>query len=165
METDPIRNKVNETGIIAFDLATFKPEIEIVAFDLKPLLYMELIVKEKEFRTALAEVDFTIFNGKAVAVYCSVDAIIPQWVHMVIADKLYTETTLFKFCSEEELLHDLWESNVVNADITAYEDKKVVVRANPDIPVFLYMTAAKKLKPIVKSLLYGEIGMPKVIFK
>ncbi|MGG5508262.1 MULTISPECIES: DUF2480 family protein [unclassified Myroides] len=165
MSTEPIRNKVNESGIIAFDLATFKPEIEIVSFDLKPLLYMELIVKEKEFRTALAAVDFTAFNGKAVAVYCTVDAIIPQWVHMVIADKLYSETTLFKFCTVDELRNDLWESNVLQADITPYKDQKVVVRANPDIPVFLYMTATKKLKPIVKSLLYGEIGMPKVIFK
>ena len=165
METDPIRNKVTETGIIAFDLMTYKPETEVVEFDLKQLLYMELIVKEKEFRTALAAVDFSLFQGKAVAVYCSVDAIIPQWVHMVIADKLYSETTLFKFCTAEELTHELWEANVLHADTAAYQDKKVVVRANPDVPVFLYMTAAKKLKPIVKSLLYGEIGMPKVIFK
>lgn len=165
MATDTIVNKVTATGIIAFDLMTYEPTIEVVGFDLKPLLYMEMIIKEKEFRTAVAQVDFSCYRDKAVAVYCSVDAIIPQWVYMVIADKLYSETTVFKFCTPDALKLELWESNVQQADTTEYHNQKVVVRANPEVPPSLYMVASKKLKPLVKSLLYGEIGMPKVIFK
>ncbi|WP_353101688.1 DUF2480 family protein [Myroides odoratus] len=165
MATDTIVNKVAATGIIAFDLMTYEPTIEVVGFDLKPLLYMEMIIKEKEFRTAVAQIDFSCYRDKAVAVYCSVDAIIPQWVYMVIADKLYSETTVFKFCTPDTLKLELWESNVQQADTADYHNQKVVVRANPEVPPSLYMVASKKLKPLVKSLLYGEIGMPKVIFK
>lgn len=165
MHTDPIHNKVTASGIIAFDLLEYKPTIEVVGLDLKQLLYMEMIIKEKEFRIALAQLDFTSFREKAVAVYCSVDAIIPQWVYMVIADKLADQEVYFKFCSVDALALELWETQVQQAEVSSFQDQKVVVRANPDIPDSLYIEASKVLKPVVKSLLYGEIGMPKVIFK
>ncbi len=165
MHTDPIHNKVTASGIIAFDLLAYKPTIEVVGLDLKQLLYMEMIIKEKEFRIALAQLDFTSFREKAVAVYCSVDAIIPQWVYMVIADKLADQGVYFKFSSVDALALELWEMQVQQAEVSPFQDQKVVVRANPDIPDSLYIEASKVLKPVVKSLLYGEIGMPKVIFK
>ncbi|MGG5577677.1 DUF2480 family protein [Myroides sp. C15-4] len=165
MHTDPIHNKVTASGIIAFDLLAYKPTIEVVGLDLKQLLYMEMIIKEKEFRIALAQLDFNSFREKAVAVYCSVDAIIPQWVYMVIADKLADQGVYFKFSSVDALALELWEMQVQQAEVSPFQDQKVVVRANPDIPDSLYIEASKVLKPVVKSLLYGEIGMPKVIFK
>lgn len=165
MSVETIHNKVTASGIIAFDLLAYKPTVEVVGLDIKQLLYMEMIIKEKEFRIALAQLDFTAFYQKAVAVYCSVDAIIPQWVYMVLADKLYDQAAHFKCSTVEALTLELWESQVQQADLTPFKDQKVVVRANPDIPDSLYIEASKVLKPVVKSLLYGEIGMPKVIFK
>ncbi|MDM1408820.1 DUF2480 family protein [Myroides sp. DF42-4-2] len=165
MSVETIHNKVTASGIIAFDLLAYKPTVEVVGLDIKQLLYMEMIIKEKEFRIALAQLDFTAFYQKAVAVYCSVDAIIPQWVYMVLADKLYDQAAHFKYSTVEALTLELWESQVQQADLTPFKDQKVVVRANPDIPDSLYIEASKVLKPVVKSLLYGEIGMPKVIFK
>lgn len=165
MSSEPIKNKVTATGIVAFDLNTYKPTVEVVGFDLKQLLYMEMIIKEKEFRTAVAAIDFSHFQSKAVAVYCSVDAIIPQWVYMVIAAKLDAYTSCVQFCSVETLQLNLWEMQVKQANLNVFQDKKVVILANPAIPPSLYFIATQILKPVVKSLLYGEIGMPKVIFK
>lgn len=158
-------NKVEAAGIKPFDLIDFKPTTEVISFDLKPLLFMEMIVKEKEFRAALSLIDFSMYTNKAVAVYCSVDAIIPPWVYMVIADKLYPHAQLFAFSEETSLNLELWKYNILTADISDFKDHKVVVRARTDIHPELYMAATTLLKPVVKSLMYGEIGMPKVIFK
>ena len=49
MET--IVNKVAESNIITLDLSTFLPNKETIAvLDIKPFLFMEMIVKEKDFR-------------------------------------------------------------------------------------------------------------------
>lgn len=165
MSSEPFVNKVEASGIIAFDLVDYRPTIEIVGFDIKQLLFMEMIIKEKEFRTALAAIDFAVYANKAVAIYCSVDTIIPSWVYMVIASKLHNCAVHFDFKEEAALELDLWRSNVEAVDVTPFQDEKVVVRARPQIPPSLYLLATDRLKPVVKTLMYGEIGMPKVIAK
>lgn len=165
MATGTFVNKVEASGIIAFDLIDFRPTVEIIGFDIKNLLFMEMIVKEKEFRLAVDQMDFTSLANKAVAVHCSVDAIIPSWVYMVLADRLHGNAAYFDFKDVPSLELDLWRSNVLDAELATFENKKVVVRARPEIPPALYMLATDRLKPLVKTLMYGEIGMPKVIFK
>lgn len=165
MSEERFINKVEASGIIAFDLLDFKPNSEIIGFDIKNLLFMGMIVREKEFKTAISEVDFSVFAGKTIAVYCSADAIIPPWVYMIIADKLYHNAAHYDFMDVDSLKLERWKSNVRNAPISNFENQKVVIRARPDLHPSLYMLATKLLKPIVISLFYGEVGMPKVIFK
>ena len=43
-------NKVQESGLITLDLTQYYPEEPIVLFDIKPHLFMELILKEKEWK-------------------------------------------------------------------------------------------------------------------
>lgn len=165
MSEERFINKVDASGIIAFDLLDFKPSSEIIGFDIKNLLFMGMIVKEKEFKTAISQVDFSVFLGKTAAVHCSADAIIPPWVYILIADKLYANAVYFDFMDVQSLELEQWKSNIRNASVSFFENQKVVIRARPDLHPSLYMLATKRLKPIVKSLFYGEIGMPKVIFK
>ncbi|OBS12856.1 hypothetical protein ATE49_03295 [Elizabethkingia miricola] len=158
-------NKVEASGIIAFDLIDYKPDIEIIEFDIKDYLYMEMIVKEKEFRNSMSQIDFTYFKGKAVGIVCSADAIIPPWVYMVLAEKFHDNAVYFDFKDITSIEEDLWKENLLKADVSSFTGHKVVVRARPDIPPALYMLATSRLKLLVKVLMYGEIGMPKVIFK
>jgi len=81
-------NKVAESGIVTIDLASLLPSNEIIVFDIKPYLYMELILKEKEFRAALLTTDWTIYQDKVVGIICSADAIIPMWANMLIVSAL-----------------------------------------------------------------------------
>ncbi|MCE7039126.1 DUF2480 family protein [Dyadobacter sp. CY312] len=162
---DNFINKVEASGIVALDLIDFKPSMEIAEFDIKDHLFMGVIVKEKHFRESVSGIDFTSFNGKAVAVFCSVDAIVPPWVYMLLAEKLHSNAACFDFKYPSSLELDLWKANLMNADLSVYKGKKTVIRARPDMPAALYMIATNRLKPLVKALMYGEVGMPKVIFK
>ena len=165
MEDDTFVNKVEASGIMALDLINYKPALEIIEFDIKSLLFMEMIVKEREFRASLSGIDLSLYTGKAVAVICSVDAIIPAWAYMALAAVFHGHTAYLDFKGAPGVALDLWKQNLVAADLSSYRDKKVVVRARPDIPPALYMLATELLKPLVRTLMYGEIGMPKVIYK
>jgi len=158
-------NKAEASGIIAFDLLDYKPSIDIEELDLKEHLFMGMIVKEKEFKESISTINFSLYTGKAVAVICSTDAIIPPWVYMLIMDKLSLYTVYADLNSSEKVLLDLWKQKLINTDMKQYKDQKVVIKARSDTDPSLYLLTTRLLKPFVKSLMYGEIGMPKVIFK
>jgi len=85
---DTLVNRVASSGIMTIDLEVYYPTVQIVEIDLKDYLYMELILKEKDFRTALKGVDWNSYKGQQVLVNCSVDAIIPMWAYMLVATYL-----------------------------------------------------------------------------
>ena len=67
---EPIVNKVAESGLITLDPVRFLPSSDSLQFfDLKSYLFKELILKEKDFRAALKEVDWSVYNQKKVAVF------------------------------------------------------------------------------------------------
>ncbi|KFE97605.1 DUF2480 family protein [Chryseobacterium luteum] len=165
MDQKILINKAETSGIIAFDLLKYKPTVEIVELDIKDHLFMGMIVKEKEFKESITAVDFSVYNEKAVAIVCSTDAIIPPWALMMLMEKLSPYTVYADLNNAETILLDLWKRRLMYADLKSYRNQKVVVRAGTDYDPSLYLLAAGLLKPFVKTLMYGEIGLPKVIFK
>ncbi|UHO36653.1 DUF2480 family protein [Chryseobacterium capnotolerans] len=165
MDTQTFVNKATASGIIAFDFLDYKPTTEIVELDIKDHLFMGMIVKEKEFKESIAAVDYSVYKNKAVGIICSTDAIIPPWAYMFLMEKLSPYADYVDLNSAETVLLDLWKRRLIYADLKCFKDQKVVVRANTSHDPALYLLATELLKPLVKSLMYGEIGLPKVIFK
>src|SRR5579863_4355331 len=83
--SEEIINKVAQSALVNLDLADWYPKEEILVFDLKPYLFMEAILKEKEFRAALQNTDWSVYRDKIVAVTCTADAIVPLWAYMLVA--------------------------------------------------------------------------------
>jgi len=54
---EEIVNKVAQSGLISLDLEDYYPQEEIVEFDIKQYLFMEMILKEKDFRAAMQGLD------------------------------------------------------------------------------------------------------------
>ena len=80
---DAIVNKVAQSALVTLDLESFYPTGEVLTFDLKDYLFMELILKEKEYRESLKNIDWSIYENKNVAITCSADVIIPLWAYML----------------------------------------------------------------------------------
>ena len=70
-------NKVAQSGLVTLDPADFYAPGERVVYDIKENLFMGLILKEKDFREALKNLDLTPYSNKNVALTCTADAIIP----------------------------------------------------------------------------------------
>jgi hypothetical protein len=156
MET--LRNKVAESGIITLNLEDYFPEEHICSFDIKDFLFMEMLLKEKEYRAALDNHDWNQYANKHVAVFCSTDAIIPMWAYMLIATRLSTVAKSVLEGTKEELFKELFLNNINAIDATAFEDKRVVIKGcgEKEIPAYAYTAITNKLIPKVKSLMYGE---------
>jgi uncharacterized protein DUF2480 len=162
-----IVNKVAESGIITLDLEQFYPKGEIAVFDMKDHLFMGLILKEKDFRIALQNLDWEQYRNKNVAVTCSADAIIPVWAYMLVAGYLQPVAEEIVFGDEQTLIQTIISRNLSNIDPAEYSDKRVVVKGCGEIkiPDAAYMEITAKLRPVAKSIMYGEPCSTVPIFK
>ena len=151
-------NKVAESGLITIDLEKYIPKGENIVFGLKEYLFMEMILKEKDFRASLKETDWEIFSNKNVAIICSVDAIIPVWAYMLVVSYLQPVAKEIIMGNEQELAKKLFVRNIEAIDINEFTDKRIVIKGCGETPIadFAYMEITKRLLPVVKSIMYGE---------
>ncbi len=160
-------NKVAESGIVTLNLEDYYPKGEIAVFDLKEYLFMGLILKEKDFRAALLQTDWSNYADKYVAVLCSADAIIPMWAYMLLASYLQPVAKDVVFGDEKNLVNTLFIKNLATLNTADYEDRRVVVKGCGDIqvPETAYLEITNRLRPVVKSIMYGEPCSTVPIFK
>lgn len=156
--SESIINKVAESGLVSIDLAHYLPVNEIVVFDIKPYLFMGLILKEKEFRASLAAIDWSQFNDKIVGIFCSADAIIPMWANMLIVSNLSPVAKSIYFGDETKTRELVLMEAINKIDPSIFLDQRVVVKGCGDTPIAesAYVAITQKLRPVVKSMMYGE---------
>jgi hypothetical protein len=165
--SEPFVNKVADSGLITLDLEKWYPREETAVFDLKDHLFMGMILKEKDFREALKATDWTIYQDKNVAITCSVDAIIPVWAYMLVASNLQPFAKEIVMGDEKELHKTVFLKNLSTIDTTEYTDKKVVIKGCGETPIadYVYMEITRLLRPVVKSIMYGEPCSTVPVFK
>ncbi|MBK9793788.1 MAG: DUF2480 family protein [Sphingobacteriales bacterium] len=160
-------NKVAQSGLITLDLEDFFPKEAISAFDIKEFLFRGLILKELDFRAALKAHDWSAYKDKTVAVFCSTDAIIPQWAFMLVGTYISAQTTEIYFGTTEEVEQKLFLLNLKSIDATKYIDEKIIIKGcgTKTVTGEAYLEITKKLQPVVKSLMFGEACSTVPIYK
>ncbi|MBM3442091.1 MAG: DUF2480 family protein [Bacteroidetes bacterium] len=166
METR-IVNKVQESGLLTIDLGIFLPQQSPASFDLVPFLFKGLLLREKDFREAMAQHDWQQYSGQCVAVHCSTDAIIPSWSYMLVSFRLSGIARATYLGTPAEMEKQLLLEEIAAYDFSAFTDQRVVVKGCGDreTPAFAFMEVTTRLAPIVKSLMYGEPCSTVPIFK
>ena len=151
-------NKVAESGLLTLNLEELMAPQMVLGFDIAPFLFKGLILREKEFRAALPEHDWSQYQNKKVAVFCSADAIIPMWAFMLIAVYLKTVQADIYYGTPTEIESQLLLQRIEALDSAAYVDQRVVVKGCGERPISpsAYLAIAGKLSPVVKSLMFGE---------
>lgn len=162
-----IVNRVKESSLISLDLATFKPSMDIVSIDLADLLWQRLVLKEKDFRTWIKDHDWTVYQGKAVYIHCSEDAIVPTWAFMLIASKLQEQTDDYIIGSKDELEKELIRKNIIKQDISDFIDGIIIIKGCSDIhdPEYAMVELLRYIQPVAKSIMYGEPCSTVPVFK
>ena len=162
-----IKNKVAESGLINFDLSSLVPKGERIGIDLKDFLYEGLILKEKDFREKVAAINSQDYNGAYVYIYNSAEAIVPLWAYFLLTAKLTGSAKKVVFGNREDLEVLLMHSVMQTHDFSDLEGKRVLVKGCSDesIPENAYIELVEQLKPLVKSLMFGEACSNVPIFK
>src|ERR1035437_9542962 len=125
--SEEIVNKVAQSGIVTIDLEEFYPEGKRILFDIKPLLFQELILKEKDFREFIKNEDWSKYKDSYVAITCSNDAIVPTWAYMLLTLSLQTHAKKIVFGNLETLETVLFNEIISNLNIAAYKDARIVI--------------------------------------
>ena len=156
--SEEIINKVALSPLLTLDLEEYYPKEEIVVFDLKPFLFMELILKEKDFRIALQNTDWSVYQDKIVAVTCTADAVIPVWAYMLVATCLEPVATDVIMGDAKKAMEQALLKKIQGINMEEFVDKRVVVKGCGEVQIgeFAYMEITKRLRPVAKSIMYGE---------
>lgn len=151
-----IINKVAQSGIITLNLQDFLPQVEVL--DMAKYLYQGLVLREKDFREQLQTTDFSDFRDKCVAIFCSVDAIIPTWVYMLVCTYLFPHTERVCLAELEEARNFFALENIANLDVSQYSEKRLVIKGCGAEPIAenLFVALMRRLLPVAKSIMYGE---------
>ena len=155
---DVIINKVAESGLITLDLEEYYPKEQTAVFDLGDHLFMGLILKEKEYREALKKTDWDIYKNKNVCITCTADAVIPMWAYMLAATYLQPVANEVVYGDEVFLHNYLFLKNLSKIEVFDFTDKRIVIKGCGDkkISETAYVEITKLLRPVVKSIMYGE---------
>ncbi len=153
-----IVNKVANSGLVTIDLETFYVKGERVLFDIRPLLFQGLILKEKDFREFLKQENWSRYQDQYVAVTCSSDAIVPTWAYMLLSLHLEPYAKKIVFGDLETLETVLFDEQLRILDPASYHDKRIVIKgcSHLPVPVNAYMQLAGSLRPYARSIMYGE---------
>ncbi len=160
-------NKVAESGIVTFNIEDYFPTETLAIFDMKDFLFMGLILKEKEFREALKTIDTNPFENKITALTCSADAIIPVWAYMLAASLLQPVAKEIIFGNEAQVQEKILLRNIDAINTEPFLDTRIVVKGCGELNIgeAAYVAVTNKLRPVAKSIMYGEPCSTVPVFK
>lgn len=156
--SEEVINKVANSGIVTIDLEEHFQDGERVLLDVKPLLFQELILKEKDFREFVKNNDWSVYKDKFVAITCTNEAIVPTWAYMLLSLVLEPFAKKIVFGNLEQLETILFEEALSKIDYSQFKEARVVIKgcSNKPVPVNAYVRLTAALKPFAKSIMYGE---------
>ena len=151
-------NKVAQSGLIVLDLEDHYPSEEVMSLDISQFLFKQLILREKEFRAALKAFDWSVYGGRVVAIFCSTDAIIPQWAYMLLTSYLADVNAEVYFGLPHNVEEDHLLDRLNQLNIEEYRDERVIIKGCGKLEKSgkAYIHISKLLLPVVKSLMFGE---------
>ncbi len=147
-----------QSGLITLKLEEFAPPFAIEGFDLSTCLFKGLVLREKDFREQMAQTDWSVYGGKYLAVYCTADAIIPVWAYMLITSAAQPFAEGIYMGTPQEVETSIFLERIRQINPEDFKEARVVVKGCSDRPVpeAAYMEVTRILRPVVKSLMYGE---------
>lgn len=164
---DDIVNRVSQSKLITFDLEELYPTGKRVILDIKDWLYQGLILREKEFRTALENHDWKQYQDHYIALTCSSDAIIPGWAFMLVSSRLNPFAKKVVVGNLEQLESSIYQDLITNIDVSLFTDKPVIIKgcSNKLVPQNAYIQTIAKIQSVAKSVMYGEACSSVPLFK
>lgn len=162
-----IVNRVAASKLVTIDLEEFYPPGERVVIDLKDWLYEGLVLREKDFRSAVKAHDWSVYEGKYAAVLCSTDAIIPSWAYLLVTISLAPYVKKVVIGSLQLLESQLYQSIIESLPLESYKGRPIIIKgcSEKNIPETAYASLVTHLLPVAGSLMYGEACSSVPLFK
>lgn len=164
---EEIINKVAQSSLVVFDLEDYYPTESRVLLDISQWLYEGFVLREKEFRTALKDTDWSIYQNQLVALTCTTDAILPSWAFMLVSSYLQPYAKMVVQGNLHQLDIAYYQNIIANLEFSEYENKPVIIKgcSNHPIPEEAYVMATQKMINYARSIMFGEACSAVPIYK
>ncbi len=164
---DEIINRVANSVLELFDLEDYYPVGIRTQIDISQWLLEGFLLKEKDFREALKNHDWSKYQNHFVAIHCSTDAIIPAWATILVTTYVVPFAQKVVSGNLNDLETALYQEILPTLDYTSYQDKPVIIKgcSKKPVPESAYIMAVQKLQPVAKSIMYGEACSAVPLFK
>ncbi|MBP6557628.1 MAG: DUF2480 family protein [Flavobacterium sp.] len=164
---DEIINRVANSVLEVFDLEDYYPNGIRTQIDISQWLLEGFLLKEKDFREALKNHNWTQYQNHFVAIHCSTDAIVPAWANILVATYVAPFAQKVVSGNLTDLETALYQEILPTLDYNPYQDKPVIIKgcSKKPVPESAYIMAVQKLQPIAKSIMYGEACSAVPLFK
>jgi len=165
--SNEIINRVANSKLVTFDLEDFYPDGKRVLFDIKDWLLEGLVLREKDFREYVKNYNWSQHQNQYVALTCSTDAIVPAWAYMLLVVNLEPFVEKAVIGTLDDLETSVYQDIINTIDVESFKNKPIIIKgcANKPVPVNAYTMLINKLKPVAKSLMYGEACSSVPLFK
>lgn len=164
---DDIINRVANSKLVTINLEDYYPEGKRVLFDIKDWLFEGFVLREKDFRKQVDEFDWSQYQDCFIALTCSTDAIIPAWAFMLLSIHLDSFAKKVIIGNLETLETSIYQDILNDLDVSEFENKPVIIKgcSKKPVPQNAYIMLSNKLKPLAKSIMYGEACSSVPLFK
>ena len=155
---EEIVNKVAQSSLIVFDLEDYYPDNHVLDLDVSQWLTEGFILIEADFRAQLKNNDWSPFEDKYVALYCSTDAILPAWTFALVAAHLAPFALKIIHGTKETAIIEWYQDILNKLDYTEFFDNPVILKgcSKKAVPNQVYTLAIQKLIKVSKSVMFGE---------
>jgi hypothetical protein len=162
-----IINKVTNSSLEVFDLEDYYPSGIRTQVDISLWLKHGFLLKEKEFRLALKNHDWSLYQNQFVAVHCSTDAILPAWATILVTVHLQPFAQKIYLGTKDKIDDFLYQDILSRIDYSNYKDKPVILKgcSKKPVPESAYIAAIQFLQPFAKSIMFGEACSAVPLFK
>lgn len=164
---DEIVNKVANSKLINIDLVDFIPKGQRKIIYLSDWLFEGIILKEVDFRTQIAKHNWEQYQNSFVVIQPSEDAIVPSWAYLLLTSQLTNIAQKIVIGTLQDLEDLLLLESLEKTDFSVYKDQQIIIKGCSDILISnnAYSLLIQKLKPLVKSLMFGEACSNVPIYK
>lgn len=164
---EDIINRVANSKLVTFDLEDYYPKGSRMLFDIKDWLLEGIVLREKDFREYVKNHNWQQYEDAYVAIHCSTDAIVPAWAYMLITISLESIAKKSVLGDLDLLETTLYQDIITNLDLSEFQDKPIIIKgcSKKPVPVNAYLMIANKLKPVAKSIMFGEACSSVPLFK
>lgn len=158
MQGENIVNRVANSKLITVNLEDYYPNGTRVLFDIKDWLFEGFVLREKDFRDQAKAYDWAQHQNNYIALTCSSDAIIPAWAYILISIYLEPFANKIVIGNLELLETSVYQDIINNLDVSEFKNKPIIIKgcSKKPVPQNAYIMLANKLKPVAKSIMYGE---------
>jgi Protein of unknown function (DUF2480) len=155
---EEIINKVANSSLEVFDLEDYYQDGIRTQIDISQWLHEGFLLKEKDFREALKNHDWSQYQNHFIAIHCSTDAILPAWASILVTTHLAPYAKKIVAGNLNDLETSLFQEILSPIDYSKYQDKPVILKgcSKKPVPQSAYIFAIQKLQLFAKSVMYGE---------